>query len=49
MGECDEVTPDDIESAISQMKIGKHDGEQGLKSDHLFLPLYQYKNMVVGQ
>ncbi len=33
VAECDEVTTDDIENAISQLKIGKHDGEQGLESN----------------
>ncbi len=32
---CNEVTTDDIENAISQLKIGKHDGDQGLESDLL--------------
>ncbi len=35
VGEYDEVTTDDIESSISQLKIGKHDGDQWLESDHL--------------
>ncbi len=32
---CDKVTTDDIENAISHLKIGKRDGDQGLESDHL--------------
>ncbi len=35
VAECDEVTADDIENVISQLKIGKHDRGQGLESDHL--------------
>ncbi len=35
VAECDELTTDDIENAISQLKIGKHDGDLGLESDHL--------------
>ncbi len=42
MAECDEVTTDDIENVISQLKIGKHDGDQGLESDHLIYAQYYY-------
>ncbi len=35
VAECGEVTTDDIENAISQLKIRKPDGDQGLESDHL--------------
>ncbi len=33
--ECNEVTTDYIENAISQLKIGKPDGDHGLEPDHL--------------
>ncbi len=32
---CVEVTTDDIQNVISQLKIGKYDGDQGLELDHL--------------
>ncbi len=51
MAECDEVTSDDIENAISQLKIGKHDGDQGLQSDHLIystLLLYRILSDFIG-
>ncbi len=35
VAECNKVTTDDIENAISQLKIGKPDSDQGLESDHL--------------
>ncbi len=35
VAECNEVTTDDIENAISQLQKWKHDCDQGLESDHL--------------